>query len=101
MRISHKKKFIFLANPRSASTSIRKILDPYSDISSKLISEVDQNFPFYHHITALELKNIFEKKGWDWDSYTKFCIIRNPYERIVSLYHHQQKIQGFSLWTLF
>lgn len=92
MRISHKKKFIFLANPRAASTTVRTILDPYSDVSSKLISEVDKNFPFYHHITALELKRIFDERGWDWGSYKTFCVIRNPYDRIVSLYHHQQRI---------
>ena len=28
-------------------------------------------------------------RGWDWDGYRKFCVIRNPYDRVVSLYHHR------------
>lgn len=91
MRISHRYKFIFLANPRTASTSIRKLLDRYSDIKSVHISEINKKFPFYDHISALELKLIFEENDWDWESYRKFCVVRNPFDRVVSLYHHKLK----------
>ena len=33
-------------------------------------------------------KEIFDKKGWEWSLYRKFCVVRNPYDRVVSLYHH-------------
>ena len=92
MRISHSKKFIFLANPRTASTSLRSVLDPHSDIKSRLVSDLTNDFPFYHHITARELEGEFRKRGWEWENYQKFCVVRNPFERIVSLYNHQQKI---------
>lgn len=92
MRISHSKKFVFLANPRTASTTIRNILDPYAEVSSRLISEITPSFPFYHHISARELKAIFQRKGWNWDDYRVFCVVRNPYDRMISLYRHQQKI---------
>lgn len=81
MRISHKHKFIFLSKPRCASTSIRTILDKYSDIFST------ETLPFYHHVTACQLKRHFEQVGWDWDSYFKFITIRNPWDMLVSLYH--------------
>lgn len=88
MRISHSHKYIFLANPRSGSTTVRKILDDYSDIKSVHKSEITDEFPFYNHISALELKSIFDKRGWHWDRYKRFCVIRNPYDRVVSLFHH-------------
>lgn len=93
MRISHSHKFIFLATPRTGSTTARKILDKYSDIASVHLPEISDDFPFYNHISALELKSIFEDRGWDWDSYKRFCFVRNPYDRVVSLYHHHLKMR--------
>lgn len=92
MRISHKYKFVFISVPRSASTTCRKILDKYSDIKSTHITKIDESFPFYHHITAKEVKKIFEEKGWEWDEYRKFCLVRNPFDRIVSLYFLTKRI---------
>lgn len=93
MRISHKYRFVFLANLRTGSTTVRSILDHYSDIKSVHITQISERFPFYHHISAQELKPIFEERGWDWSKYKKFCVIRNPYDRIVSLYHHSQQMK--------
>lgn len=93
MRISHSDKWIFLAVPRTGSTTVRKLLDDYSDIRSIHITKISKEFPFYHHISALELKNIFEIRGWKWEDYTKFCIVRNPFDRIVSLYYHHLKMR--------
>lgn len=96
MRISHKHKFVFLAMPRTASTSIRRTLDPYSDLRSKHISETNNNFPFYHHISAGELKKIFDKRSWEWEKYNHFCLVRNPFDRVVSLYRHYcEKMRGW------
>lgn len=96
MRISHQYKFIFLATPRTGSTSIRKILDDYSDIKSVHITEINEDFPFYHHISARELKDIFNQRGWNWWDYRKFCIVRNPFDRVVSLFHHKEKLNSES-----
>jgi hypothetical protein len=37
---------------------------------------------------AKEVKQVFDKMGWDWFHYRRFCIVRNPYARVVSLYYH-------------
>lgn len=90
MRISHKHQFVFLANPRTGSTTLRNLLDPYSDIRSVHISEITETFPFYHHISAQELKIVFDLRDWDWDAYRRFAVVRNPYDRVVSLFHHHR-----------
>lgn len=93
MRISHKYKFVFLATPRTGSTTVRKVLDEYSDILSVRISQRTRQFPYYDHISAAELKRIFEGKGWKWEDYHTFCVVRNPFDRVVSLYHHHLKMR--------
>lgn len=80
MRISHKHKFVFISKPRCASTTIRAILDPYSDISSS------SKPPYHHHATALELKKHFDEMGWNWKDYFVFTTVRNPWEMMVSYF---------------
>ena len=88
MRISHRHRFVFLSNPRTASRSVRQLLDDYSDVKSVHKSRIGAQTPFYHHMPAREAKLAFTEKGWDWFGYRRFCIVRNPYARMVSLYHH-------------
>ncbi len=93
MRISHKYKFVFLSKPRCGSESIRKALNPYSDIFSK------GNHPYHHHTPALQLKLHFDKMGWSWSEYFKFISIRNPWELVVSFYHYAKPdINGIYFW---
>ena len=80
MRISHKYKFVFLCKPRSASTSIRTLLDPYSDIFGC------ESEPFHYHATALEIKMQFDKERWNWNDYFIFTSVRNPWDMMVSYY---------------
>ena len=87
MRISHKHKFVFISVPKTGSTSVRSIIDPYSDI----LSVNDKNSPYKHHTTALNLKKHFESKGWDWSGYYKFSVVRNPWERRVSSWAYRLK----------
>lgn len=88
MRISHGYRFVFLSNPRTASRSIRQLLDGYSDIKSVDQTRTSAEEPFYHHMPASQAKKAFDERGWDWASYHRFCIVRNPFTRTVSLYHH-------------
>ena len=80
MRISHRYKFIFISKPRCASTTLRTLLDPYSDIFS------DSKPPYHHHATALELKLHFDEMKWNWSDYFIFTTVRNPWEMMGSYY---------------
>lgn len=89
MRISHSNKFVFIAIPRTGSTSLRAALDSVSDIKSVYKYQITKDFPFYNHISASELRAEFDKNNWDWNEYKKFAVARNPFDRCVSLYHHR------------
>jgi len=83
VRLSHKYKFIFIAIPKTGSSSIRYALNDYSDIRSKN----DPNSPYAHHVPASKLK---EHIGC-WEEYFKFAFVRNPWDLVVSSYFYQQE----------
>lgn len=97
MIISHKHKFIYVAIPKTGSQSIRQILNPFADITSRHLHDD----PYYHHTRAKSLRDHFKKNGWDWDEYFKFTMVRNPWAHLVSkwkyinqtVYFHENKIE--------
>jgi len=46
---------------------------------------------FYNHITASEIRARVGQQLWD--SYFKFCVERNPWDRVVSLYYWQNRTE--------
>jgi hypothetical protein len=42
-------------------------------------------------MSARELKAEFDRRGWDWFGYRRFCFARNPYARLVSLFKRRQE----------
>lgn len=89
MRISHQYKFIFFANPKTASSSVRQFLNPYTDVQPVLnyLKRTNEN-PFYPHITPQETRVLFQDFAWDFYGYQRFTFVRNPWARLVSLYEH-------------
>ncbi len=86
MRISHRHQFVFFASPKTGSRSVRRLLDAHSEIHGRPAEELTAEFPFYNHMRPVELRDVFASRGWDFDGYFKFVMVRNPWSRLVSLY---------------
>ena len=100
--ISHKYKFIYLKNYKVASTSVESFFGQYcinpslnysfEDNQSVIISEygiigsrIISDKIWYNHNPACDIKRDL---GEDiFNTYFKFCVIRNPYDYMVSSYY--------------
>lgn len=103
MLISHRHRFIYTKTVKTAGTSVEiyfeeACIPPGSDIVrghgiAETVTEagvigyrgVDPGESrWYNHLPA---SNIRELVGPEiWDSYFKFCVIRNPFDKLVSLW---------------
>ena len=104
MIISHQYKLVFFSNPKTGSESIRKFLSPISEERIVVFRRVTEEHPFYSHITPLETKNIFEKRGWGFDGYNRLVFTRNPFSRVLSLFKmmtrgHSFDVELFNRWV--
>ena len=101
MRISHKYKFVFFANPKAASSTVRSLLEPHSDLVVPNFPELAPGIPFRDHMRPAVAKEFFEQFGWDFRSYARFTCVRNPWMRQVSVYEHAVRSGSqppFSQW---
>jgi hypothetical protein len=93
MIISHKHKFIFIKTVKTASTSIEVFLSPLcapGDIVTPIEPPVEGHQPrnyegFRNHIPATLIKERVPPEVWE--TYFKFCVERNPWDKVLSHYH--------------
>ena len=71
MPISVEKKLIFVHVPKNAGTAIT--------------NSVESKFRDQGHHTAIYYKNQYAK---EWETFLKFAVIRNPWDRVVSNYEY-------------
>ena len=98
MIISHRKKFIFIHNPKVAGTSIRSCLKQYNCHSflrcsfSDKLNILSGRYPkiysknFWWHLRLNEIKEALPSDIFE--TYYKFGFVRNPWYREVSLYNY-------------
>jgi hypothetical protein len=84
--ISHKYKFVFLANPKCASTTLHEMLRPYSDEAYTF--SVYQR-PIGTHADAKTVKKYLKRKGRDIKDYYVITTIREPFARIKSCFRYE------------
>ena len=95
MRFSYRHNFIFLANPKTGTTSVEKMLRRHT-----------HSLPVSKHASALEVRTRFERRKHRvfFDNALKFAFTRNPWDRVVSLYEYTRRAHGiskpFSAWVL-
>ena len=83
--ISHKHRFIFIEVPKTGTTTICSILK----------NNFDAVQPYKH----LDIEQYKEKFPKETSSYFKFSFVRNPWSRVVSLYHRKEGMQMKSEMT--
>lgn len=117
--ISHKYKLIFIRCRKSASTSFQyalsKVSGPYDIISPFHDKDIDNSkhaknnwfyIPsrkavFYNHIPAFRVREMIAYMDKSiWNTYFKFCFERNPWDRAISEYWHNQRGGAYTGMTL-
>lgn len=93
MRFSLEKKFVYLAYPKTGSTSVRLMLDDKSD--HLILKEKGQ---YHDHWSAKEYKEVFKSNGWQWNDFYSFLTLRNPWDKYVSNYFYSKPDIEFKPW---
>jgi len=83
MPICSRKKIIFIHIPKTGGQSIEKAFDCYD-----LYENEQAHYP---------ASKVNELKADVYDSYFKFSIVRNPFDKLVSSYRYQVKGDDFRL----
>ena len=114
MLVSHSKKFIFIKVPKSAGNAVESYFERYCREPSADPNNfgwggnpvIESEFgivgsrrggnedKFKAHQTAENLREILPREVWG--QYLKFCVIRNPYDAIISLFWHKIHILKIS-----
>ncbi|MCR6476513.1 sulfotransferase family protein [Variovorax sp. ZS18.2.2] len=100
----HSRKMIFIRCRKTASTSLEIELSKHAERGDVVtaVSPRDEQLraehggkipdadahPFYNHASAAEIRKFVSPEIWD--SYFKFCIDRNPWDKVVSMFYHRR-----------
>jgi len=102
MKISEEKRFIFVHVAKAAGTSISNLVTPYCIAEEKnnvikLFSRMSlvPNWRWHHYRTHATLRTVEKRMPKElYDDMVKFAVVRNPWDRLVSLYHFKKQGRG-------
>lgn len=106
MLISHRKRFIYTKTIKTAGTSVEAYFEPYcfpenawefSHDCGEYTGETGivgrrgsdkQGSTWFNHMSA----KLVRKQIGDtiWNEYFKFCVVRNPFDQLVSAFHYRE-----------
>ena len=113
MLVSHIKRFIYTKTAKTAGTSVESYFEQYcmpagtwkySHGREEYVSETGiigersakSKKLWYNHMAADKIRQQLGEALWN--EYFKFCIIRNPFDKLVSLFHAKEsrlnKVEG-------
>lgn len=84
MRILGNHGLVWLSKPKTGSTTIRRMLDPYATVSSR------DSRPFYHHNSLKMALEDMREGGFDIDEFDFVVCERNPFSLIPSLWRYSK-----------
>jgi len=93
MRISLLNRFVFLSNPRCGSTSVRRVVSPFSEFRS-----TDRLVDLPHHRAYRTVAAWMRERGLRPEEFKAFTTVRNPWSRMVSIYEYA-KSEPRSAWN--
>lgn len=107
MLISHRYKFIYTKTAKTAGTSVESYFERFCMADNEWqFSHAREEYEsehgiigyrgmnaagkkWYNHMPAVEIRN---KVGANvWNSYFKFCVVRNPFDKLVSGFYFNNK----------
>jgi Sulfotransferase family len=88
MLIGIKKRFIFIANTRTASTSIEMFLKGQSDIA---LTKPEYGKHFKYAAIVRKFHFIFDEPNVPASGYFRFGVVREPLEWVVSWYNYRRR----------
>jgi hypothetical protein len=103
MIISHKYKFIFVKTLKTAGTSIEFFLSNHcgpDDIVTPIVPYLEPHTPrnyegYYNHMPAYGIRKLIDIDIWN--SYFKFCVERNPWDKTISHYFSRRSRRNSDL----
>lgn len=87
MLLSFDRRFLFVANTKTASTSIETVLHPYAQINR---AETPRRKHVGLSVALREYRDDFEAAGRSPDEVLKFGVMRDPVEWIASWYRYRR-----------
>lgn len=109
MLVSHRKRFIYTKTFKTAGTSVEVYFEPYCmsegewkfqhareqyESEAGIIGyrgEDSRGKKWFNHMSAKAIRAKLDSSVWD--DYFKFCVVRNPFSKLVSAFHYQQEKQ--------
>jgi hypothetical protein len=83
MLLSHSKKFVTIDIPKTGTRSLRETLLE-SGFVDFVGSHLGDRKKIWQHSEAKYIKKVFDESNLDWDSYYKYTVVRNPWDKYVS-----------------
>tara|TARA_B100001778_G_scaffold302117_1_gene278564 strand:- start:975 stop:1619 length:645 start_codon:yes stop_codon:yes gene_type:complete len=103
MIISHKLKYVYVAIPKTGSSSITTKLRDSNEFEYSIMGYhqkfMEEQYFYQYKMSGFLRKHYilktiqwyFDAMGWNWDEYFKFSFVRNPFDRFVSSYKEKLK----------
>lgn len=118
MLVSHRHRFIYTKTGKTGGTSVEMYFEPYC--LDREPRPCRGEFAHYEHVSELGIvgfrgpKRPPESQWWNhmsaadikrqigdeiWNSYFKFCTVRNPFDRLISRFFHLRAARKIDIDT--